>query len=107
MSTTKGGLGGIGKQAQRMQQQIARIQDSLADTEVEATAGGGAVTAVVNGRQELIRLDIEPDAVDPEDVETLTELIMTSVNLAMKNAQEMVETEVNKVTGGMNIPGLF
>ena len=107
MSTVKGGLGGIVKQAQKMQQQISRIQDSLADTLTEATSGGGVVTAVVNGRQELVKLDIKPEVVDPADVETLTELVMAAVNLAMTNAQEMIESEVNKVTGGMNIPGLF
>lgn len=106
MSTGKG-LGGIVKQAQQMQQKITRIQDSLADTEVEATSGGGAVTAVVNGRQRLVRLDIERDVVDPDDVETMQELILAAVNLAMKNAEEMIQSEVNKVTGGLNIPGLF
>lgn len=107
MSNVKGGLGGIVKQAQKMQQQIGRIQDSLADTETEATAGGGVVTAVVNGRQELVTLTIQPEAVDPEDVETLQDLVITAINLAMQNAQEMVQSEVNKVTGGLNIPGLF
>lgn len=107
MSSAKGGLGGIVKQAQQMQQKITRIQDGLADTEVEATSGGGAVTAVVNGRQELVRLDIVKDVVDPDDVETLTELVQAAVNLAMKHAQEMIQSEVNKVTGGLNIPGLF
>lgn len=106
MSTGKG-FQGIVKQAQKMQQQIGRIQDQFADREVEATAGGGAVLAVVNGRQELIKLKIDPEAVDPNDVETLEELVQTAVNLAMSNAVEMLQTEVNKVTGGMNIPGLF
>ncbi len=107
MSNVKGGLGGIVKQAQKMQQQIGRIQDSLADAETEATSGGGVVTAVVNGRQELVRLTISAEAVDPTDVETLQELVMSAVNVAMQNAQEMVQSEVNKVTGGLNIPGLF
>ncbi len=107
MSTAKGGLGGIVKQAQKMQQQISRIQDEMADREVEATAGGGAVLAVVNGRQELAKLKIDPEVIDPKDAEMLEELILTAVNLAMENAQEMIQSEVNKVTGGMAIPGLF
>lgn len=107
MSNVKGGLGGIVKQAQKMQQQIGRIQDSLADTETEATSGGGAVTAVVNGRQELVKLAIDPEVIDPAEVEVLQDLVLAAVNLAMKNAQEMIQSEVNKVTGGLNIPGLF
>ena len=106
MSTNKA-LGGIVKQAQKMQHRIQRIQDGLADTQVEATAGGGVVTAVVNGRQELVALTIAPDVVDPNDIETLQDLVMTATNLAMKNAQEMIQSEVDKVTGGLNIPGLF
>lgn len=106
MSTTKG-MGGFVKQAQRMQNQLTKIQDSLAETEVEATSGGGVVTAVVNGRQELVRIVIAPEAVDPSDVEALQDLVLAAVNLAMKNAQEMIQSEVNKVTGGLSIPGLF
>lgn len=107
MSTGKGGFGSIVKQAQRMQQQIGRVQDQMADREIEATSGGGAVLAVVNGRQELVKLKINPEVVDPEDVETLEELVQTAINVAMKNAVDMLQSEVNKITGGMNIPGLF
>jgi DNA-binding YbaB/EbfC family protein len=97
----------IVKQAQKMQQQIARVQDQMADREVEASAGGGAVLAVVNGKQKLVKLVIAPEVVDPADIETLSELVSTAVNLAMENAQAMLQSEVNKITGGMNIPGLF
>ncbi len=97
----------IVKQAQKMQQQIARMQDQMADREVEASAGGGAVLAVVNGKQKLVKLVIAPEVVDPADIETLSELVSTAVNLAMENAQAMLQSEVNKITGGMNIPGLF
>lgn len=97
----------IVKQAQQMQQRIARVQDQMADREIEATAGGGAVIAVVNGKQKLVRLTIAKEAVDPNDIETLSELVTTAVNLAMENAQEMLQSEVNKITGGLNIPGLF
>lgn len=107
MSTAKGGFEGIVKQAQRMQQQIGRVQDQFAEREIEATAGGGAVTAVVNGKQQLVSITIQKDAVDPEDVEMLQELVLTAVNLAMQNASEMLQAEVNKITGGLNIPGLF
>lgn len=101
------GIGDIMKQAQRMQQQLARLQDEMADREIEATSGGGAVLAVVNGKQELVRLDIQPDVVDPNDIDTLRELVMTAVNLAHRNAREMVESEMNKITGGLSIPGLM
>jgi len=107
MSSNKGGFADIVKQAQRMQQQIARVQDQMADREIEATAGGGAVLAVVNGKQELVKLTIDREVIDPEDAQTLEELVMTAVNLAMENAQEMVQSEVNRITGGLSIPGLF
>jgi DNA-binding YbaB/EbfC family protein len=97
----------IVKQAQKMQTQISRVQDQLADREIEASAGGGAVLAVVNGKQKLVKLVIAPELVDPAEIETLTELVTTAVNLAMENAQEMLQSEVNKITGGLNIPGLF
>ena len=106
MSTNQG-MSGILKQAQRMQQQITRLQDEMADRVIEASAGGGAVVAVVNGKQQLVRLEIKPEVVDPSDIQTLTELVMTAVNLAADNAREMVESEVNKITGGLSIPGLF
>ena len=107
MSNQKGGFSNVVKQAQRMQQQIARVQDQMADREVEATSGGGAVLAAVNGRQAVVKLEINPEVIDPSDPETLSELVMTAVNLAMENAQEMIQTEVNKITGGLSIPGLF
>lgn len=101
------GIGDIMKQAQRMQLQLSRLQDEMAGREIEATSGGGAVLAVVNGRQELVRLEIDKDVVDPNDIDTLRDLIMSAVNLAHRNAREMVETEMNKITGGLSIPGLL
>ncbi len=101
------GLGNIMKQAQQMQAKIARVQQELEGKEVEATAGGGMVTARVNGKQELLSLTIEKDVVDPEDVETLQDLVLAAVNEAIKQSQEMIKQEMNKVTGGMNIPGMF
>jgi len=83
------------------------LQQELEGREVEATSGGGMVTAVVNGKQQLINLKIEKDAVDPEDVEMLEDLVTAAVNEAIKQSQEMMQQEMSKVTGGMNIPGLF
>jgi len=101
------GLGNIMKQAQIMQQKMARMQEELAAREVEASAGGGMVTAVVNGKQQLLSLRIEKSVVDPEDVEMLQDLVTAAVNEAIKQSQEMMQQEMGKITGGMNIPGLF
>ena len=101
------GLGNIMKQAQQMQAKMARVQQELEKKEVEATAGGGMVTAKVNGKQELLTLQIEKDVVDPEDVEMLQDLVMAAVNEAIKQSQKMIQEEMGKVTGGMSIPGLF
>lgn len=101
------GLGNVMKQAQQMQAKIARIQQELETKEVEATAGGGMVTARANGKQQLLELTIEKDVVDPEDVEMLQDLVMAAVNEAIKKSQDMIQSEMSKVTGGMNIPGLF
>jgi DNA-binding YbaB/EbfC family protein len=101
------GLGNIMKQAQLMQQKMARMQQELESREVEATSGGGMVTAVVNGKQQLLSLKIEQAAVDPEDVEMLQDLVIAAVNEAIKKSQEMMQEEMGKITGGMNIPGLF
>ncbi len=101
------GLGNIMKQAQQMQQRIARVQQELEVREVEATSGGGMVTAVVNGKMQLVSLKIEKDVVDPEDIEMLQDLISAAVNEALKQSQEMMQQEMSKVTGGMNLPGMF
>lgn len=101
------GLGNIMKQAQQMQQKMARMQQELEGREVEASAGGGMVTAVVNGKQQLLSLKIEQAVVDPEDVEMLQDLVVAAVNEAIKKSQEMMQEEMGKVTGGFNIPGLF
>jgi DNA-binding YbaB/EbfC family protein len=101
------GLGNIMKQAQQMQAKIARVQQELETKEIEATAGGGMVTARVNGKQELISLQIEKDVVDPDDVEMLQDLVLAAVNEAIKQSQEMIKQEMSKATGGMNIPGMF
>ena len=99
-------LGSIMKQAQKMQAQIAKIQEELALKTVEASAGGGMVTVVANGKQEIVSIKIEPEAVDPQDVEMLQDLVVAAVNEALRKAQEMVAEEMSKVTGGLQIPGL-
>ncbi len=101
------GFGNIMKQAQMMQQKMQRLQQELEGREVEATSGGGMVTAKVNGKQQLRGLKIEPAAVDAEDIEMLEDLILAAVNEALKKSQEMVQEEMGKITGGLNIPGLF
>lgn len=101
------GLGNIMKQAQQMQQKMARMQEELQAREVEASAGGGMVTATVNGAQQLVALKMEPSVVDPEDVEMLQDLVLAAVNEAIKKSQAMAQEEMSKITGGMNIPGLM
>jgi nucleoid-associated protein EbfC len=95
------------KQAQQMQAKLASLQNELAEREIEASSGGGAVKVRVNGKQELLSVKIDKEAVDPNDVETLEELVFTAVNQAMKQSQEMVSSAMSKVTGGLSIPGLF
>ncbi|MFW5992296.1 MAG: YbaB/EbfC family nucleoid-associated protein [Halanaerobiaceae bacterium] len=95
------------KQAQQMQAKMAKMQEELEDKTMEATAGGGAVKVVVNGKQELLDIKIDPDAVDPEEVEMLEDLILAAVNEGMRKVKDMMEDEMGKLTGGMNIPGMF
>ncbi len=95
------------KQAQQMQAKLATLQNELAEREVEASAGGGMVKVKVNGKQQLLSISINKECVDPNDVSTLEELVFTAVNQAMKQSQDMVQQAMSKVTGGMNIPGLF
>lgn len=95
------------KQAQQMQAKLSMLQNELAEREVEASAGGGMVKVKVNGKQQLLSISIDKECVDPNDVATLEELVFTAVNQAMKQSQDMVQQAMSKVTGGMNIPGLF
>ncbi|TDX51317.1 YbaB/EbfC family nucleoid-associated protein [Orenia marismortui] len=95
------------KQVQKMQGQMAKMQDELAKKTMEASAGGGMVTVTANGKQEIVDIKIDPDAVDPEDVEMLEDLILAASNEAMRKVQDMTQKEMGKLTGGMNIPGLF
>jgi DNA-binding YbaB/EbfC family protein len=103
----KGGIGQLMKQAQKMQSQMAKIQEEMAGKTVEASAGGGMVKAVANGKQELVSVSIEKEVVDPEDVEMLQDLLVAAVNEAMKKSQEMMAEEMSKITGGLPIPGMM
>lgn len=100
-------IGNLLKQAQQMQTKLATLQSELAERQVEASSGGGMVKVKVNGKQELVEIKINRECVDPEDVQMLEELVKTAINEAVKNSQEMVSGAMSKLTGGMNIPGLF
>ena len=96
------------KQAQKMQQEMLRMQQEQESKTFSASAGGGMVTATVNGKHELVSLQINPEAVDPEDVEMLEDLVMAAVNEASKKVDDLLSQEMGKVTGGLNLPtGLF
>lgn len=109
----KGGFGGLGggnmnnliKQAQKFQQQMEQMQKDLETKEFSAAAGGGAVTAVANGKKQIVDIKINPDVVDPDDVEMLQDLIMLACNEALKKAETETADEMKKLTGGMNLPG--
>ncbi len=95
------------KQAQQMQVKMASLQKELETREFEASSGGGMVKAVVNGKQELLDIVINKECVDPEDVEMLQDLVKTALNQALTESQETVSNAMSKITGGMNIPGMF
>ncbi len=109
------GMGGMGggnmqsmiRQAQKMQEEMLKAQEELGEKTVEASVGGGVVSVVANGKKELVSVNIKPEAVDPDDVEMLQDLIVSAVNEAMRKADEMAASSMSRITGGMNIPGLF
>ena len=103
----KGGIGQLMKQAQQMQADMQKAQEEIASLEVSGESGGGMVKVVANGRQQVLTIVIEKDVVDPNDVEMLQDLVLAAVNDALGKSQEMVASEMGKLTGGMNIPGLF
>jgi DNA-binding YbaB/EbfC family protein len=99
-------LGDIMREAQKLQSEMQRMQEEAKKKTVEATAGGGMVTVVANGSGEVVSIKIEKDVVNPDDVEMLQDLILAAVNEAIRRAQEMVNTEMSRLTGGLQIPGL-
>ena len=102
----RGGMGNLMKQAQQMQQKMLKLQEEIAQKTLDASVGGGMVTVTVNGKSEVLRIKIEPQVVDPTDVEMLEDLIVAGVNEALRKAQEMMAEEMGKLTGGLKIPGL-
>lgn len=106
MSNAFGPLGNIVKQAQELQERLARIQEETAARTVEATAGGGMVTVVISGRLEIRELRLDPEVIKSGDTAMLQDLIIAAVNKGIRAAQEMMALEMKKVTGGLQIPGL-
>ncbi len=102
-------FGDIMKQAQKMQEQLAKVQEEAANKIVEASAGGGMVTVTANGRQEVLSVKIERDVVNPDDIEMLQDLIVVATNEALKKGRDMLADEMKAMTGGLglNIPGLM
>jgi DNA-binding YbaB/EbfC family protein len=102
-----GNMGNLMKQAQKLQQQMESMQKDLETKEFSASSGGGAVKVVANGKKQILEISIKPEVVDPDDVEMLEDLIMLACNEALKKAEEETADEMKKLTGGMNIPGMF
>ena len=100
-------LGNIMNQAKKIQDRLASVQEEMALKTIDGSAGGGMVTVTANGRQEIVSLKIEPEVVNPEDIEMLQDLVQAAVNDALRKSQEMVQQEMSKITGGLKIPGLF
>ena len=95
------------KQAQKMQQDLLKMQQEMEEKQYEATSGGGVITAVVSGKRELVRVTIDPEAVDPDDVEMLQDMVVAAVNEAMRKAEADSAQNMSKLTGGLNLGGLF
>lgn len=107
-----GGFGGgninnLMKQAQKLQKEMAQAQQELEEKEFEASVGGGAVLVKVNGKKEVLSIKIKEEVVDPDDVEMLEDLVLSAVNEALKKAEEETANKMGKLTGGINIPGMF
>jgi DNA-binding YbaB/EbfC family protein len=100
------GFGNMMKEAQKLQQQMMALQEEVARRTVEATAGGGMVTVVANGKQELVSIKIDPEVVSKDDVQMLEDLVLAACNEALRKSRELVQQELGKLTGGLKIPGL-
>ena len=99
-------MGNLMKQAQQFQTKMAKLQEELGDKTVEASSGGGMVTVVINGRQEILSINIDPEVVNSDDLEMLQDLILAAVNDGLTRAKNMISEEMSKLTGGLNIPGI-
>ncbi|MBP2654072.1 MAG: protein ybaB [Firmicutes bacterium] len=102
-----GNMGGMMKKVQKLQEDMAKLQEELKAKTLEATAGGGVVKVVINGEKQLLSVKIDPSAVDTEDIEMLEDLILAAVNEAVKKVDDMMAQEMGKLTGGLKLPGLF
>ncbi len=100
-------MGNMMKQAQKLQSKMMKLQEELSDRTVVSSAGGGMLKVVANGRQQIVSIEIEQEVVDPEDVEMLQDMVTAAVNDALTKSREMVNEEMSKLTGGLNIPGLM
>jgi hypothetical protein len=100
------GFGNMMKEAQRLQREMERMQEEVAKKIVEATAGGGMVTAQANGKQELISIKIDPEVINKDDAQMLEDLVLAACNEALRKSRELVQQELGKLTGGLKIPGL-
>lgn len=94
------------QQAQKMQEEIAALQEDLDAREYEVSAGGGAVTVKINGKKQILALDLSPEIVDPDDIETLSDILVAAVNEAINRVETTNSTEMQKVTGALNMPGM-
>jgi nucleoid-associated protein EbfC len=100
------GFGNIMKEAQKLQQQMAAMQEEIGKREVEATAGGGMVTVKANGKQEILSIKIDPEVINKDDAQMLEDLVLAACNEALRKSRELVQQELGKLTGGLKIPGL-
>ena len=100
------GFGNIMKEAQKLQQQMERMQEEVAQKKVEATAGGGMVTVTANGKQELLSIKLDPEVINKDDAQMLEDLVLAACNEALRKSRELVQQEMGKLTGGLKIPGL-
>ncbi len=100
------GFGNIMKEAQKLQQQMERMQEEIGQKKVEATAGGGMVTVQANGKQELLSIKLDPEVINKDDAQMLEDLVLAACNEALRKSRELVQQEMGKLTGGLKIPGL-
>ena len=101
------GMGAMLRQAQKMQEDMAALQEELDAREYEVTAGGGVVGVKINGKREILAIDIQPEIVDPDDIETLSDILVAAVNEAIKRVDDTNSQEMGKITGSMSLPGMF
>ncbi len=100
-------MGNLFKKAQQLQEKMAKLQEELGEKTVEASAGGGMVTVLANGKQEIVSVKIDPEVVDVDDIEMLEDLVLAAVNDALYQTKQMVNEEMTRLTGGVKIPGLI